>query len=208
MTNTTETTPLLPPVFRPLPLGAIRPLGWLHDQLRIQADGLSGHLDEFWPDVADSAWIGGQAEGWERGPYWLDGLVPLAYLLDDDRLKGKVGFWLDYILTHQHEDGWLGPVRDTAYGNRGARFGLVIQARWEQAEDSVAQIAWAKQLRDALTPHATGGAYANFLGLDERDRVTAAHGSQNMLRLRKLKSKYDPNNVFRLNPNAALRSSV
>jgi hypothetical protein len=118
MNYTTETSPLLPPVFRPLPLGAIRPLGWLQDQLRIQADGLSGHLDEFWPDVADSAWIGGQAEGWERGPYWLDGIVPLAYLLDDDRLKSKVGFWLDYILTHQHEDGWLGPVRDTAYGNR------------------------------------------------------------------------------------------
>lgn len=118
MNHAMTNNPLLPLVFRPLPLGAIRPLGWLHDQLRIQADGLSGHLDEFWPDVADSAWIGGQAEGWERGPYWLDGLVPLAYLLDDDRLKGKVGFWLDYILTHQHEDGWLGPVRDTAYGNR------------------------------------------------------------------------------------------
>lgn len=118
MNHSTANNPLLPPVFRPLPLGAIRPLGWLHDQLRIQANGLSGHLDEFWPDIADSAWIGGQAEGWERGPYWLDGLVPLAYLLDDARLKGKVGFWLDYILTHQHEDGWLGPVRDTAYGNR------------------------------------------------------------------------------------------
>lgn len=118
MNHSTANNPLLPPGFRPLPLGAIRPLGWLHDQLRIQADGLSGHLDEFWPDVADSAWIGGQAEGWERGPYWLDGIVPLAYLLDDARLKNKAAFWIDYILTHQHEDGWLGPIRDTAYGNR------------------------------------------------------------------------------------------
>jgi len=37
--------------------------------LQIQRDGLSGHLDEFWPDVAASGWIGGDAEGWERGPY-------------------------------------------------------------------------------------------------------------------------------------------
>jgi hypothetical protein len=37
-------------------------------QLRIQAAGLSGHLDEFWPDVAQSQWFGGKAEGWERAP--------------------------------------------------------------------------------------------------------------------------------------------
>jgi len=45
---------LAPPAFTPLPLGAIRPTGWLQRQLRIQADGLSGHLDEFWPDVGQS----------------------------------------------------------------------------------------------------------------------------------------------------------
>ena len=82
--------PLRPLHFQPLALGCIQPTGWLQNQLRIQADGLSGHLDEFWPDVADSAWIGGEAEGWERGPYWLDGIIPLAFLLDDTRLKAKV----------------------------------------------------------------------------------------------------------------------
>jgi len=59
---------LAEPAFRPLPLGAIRPRGWLARQLRLQADGLTGHLDEFWPDVAESQWFGGQAEGWERAP--------------------------------------------------------------------------------------------------------------------------------------------
>ena len=113
-----ESSGLLPPAFRPLPLGQIRPAGWLCRQLRIQANGLTGHLDEFWPDVAESGWIGGQAEGWERGPYWLDGVVPLAYLLDDERLKAKVQRWIDYVLDHQLENGWLGPVRDTAKGDR------------------------------------------------------------------------------------------
>ena len=48
------------------PLGSIRPAAWLREQLVVQAAGLSGHLDEFWPDVQDSAWIGGKQEGWER----------------------------------------------------------------------------------------------------------------------------------------------
>jgi hypothetical protein len=100
------------PALRPLPLGTIRPSGWLKNQLCIQANGLSGHLDEIWPDIKDSAWLGGKAEGWERAPYWLDGIVPLAYLLDDDALKAKAQRFIDYVLDHQAPDGWLGPVSD------------------------------------------------------------------------------------------------
>jgi uncharacterized protein len=104
------TTPTLRDTqFRALPLGKIRPRGWLLEQLATQARGLTGHLDEFWPDVRDSGWIGGDAEGWERGPYWLDGLVPLAFLLQEQRLIRKARRWMDYILAHQQDDGWLGP---------------------------------------------------------------------------------------------------
>ncbi len=101
-----------------LPLGAIRPEGWLRRQLEIQRDGLSGHLDEFWPDVARSGWIGGDSEGWERGPYWLDGALPLAHLLDDAPLKARVRRWVDEILARQAPDGWLGPELDPKYGYR------------------------------------------------------------------------------------------
>ena len=104
---------LRPRAFEPLPLSSIKPAGWLKDQLRLQASGLSGHLDEFWPDIKDSAWFGGKAEGWERVPYWLDGVVPLAYLLDDPGLEAKVRKAIDIILEHQQPDGWLGPVGDT-----------------------------------------------------------------------------------------------
>ena len=102
--------------FTSLPLGSIHPRRWLLAQLQTQAQGLTGHLDEFWPDVADSGWIGGHAESWERAPYWLDGLIPLAFLLQDKRLIGKVHRWIDYILDHQQENGWLGPVQDATYG--------------------------------------------------------------------------------------------
>ena len=101
---------LTAPALTTLPLTAIRPTGWLKRQLEIQAGGLTGHLHEFWPDIRDSGWTGGRAEGWERMPYWLDGAVPLAYLLDDAALKEKVSQSIDYILRHQQEDGWLGPA--------------------------------------------------------------------------------------------------
>jgi hypothetical protein len=102
---------LEPLAFQPLPLGSVKPTGWLLDQLKLQAGGLSGHLDEFWPDVEESGWIGGKGEGWERAPYWLDGFIPLAFLTDDERLKRKAKRWVDYILEHPLSDGWLGPER-------------------------------------------------------------------------------------------------
>jgi DUF1680 family protein len=106
------------PAFVPLPLGAVRPTGWLLRQLRIQADGLTGHLDEFWPDVAQSQWFGGSAEGWERAPYWLDGAIPLAWLLDDATLKARITSHVDYIITHQRPDGWFSPYPLDAVAKR------------------------------------------------------------------------------------------
>ncbi|MBN1417910.1 MAG: glycoside hydrolase family 127 protein [Planctomycetes bacterium] len=95
-----------------LPLGAVKPKGWLLDQLRIQANGITGHLDEFWPDLANSAWKGGPGEAWERGPYYLDGLVPLAYLLEDPRLIKKAKRYVDWILASGRPNGWFGPERN------------------------------------------------------------------------------------------------
>ena len=94
-----------------LKVGEVKPLGWLKNQLKTQADGLSGYLDEFWPDIMNSGWIGGDAEGWERFPYWLDGVIPLSYLLESKKLIQKVENYMDYILDHQQEDGWFGPIK-------------------------------------------------------------------------------------------------
>src|SRR5580698_6862041 len=103
--------PLAPTAFSFLPLTSIRPSGWLKEQLRIQANGLSGHLDETWNDVGpNSGWLGGTGESWERGPYYLDGLVPLAYLLDDAALKAKAQRYIDWTLEHQAPNGMIGPA--------------------------------------------------------------------------------------------------
>ena len=66
---------LYPSAYIPLPVGSITPRGWLLEQLRLQAQGLSGHLSHFWDDVMKSIWIGGDADSdlHERVPYWLNG---------------------------------------------------------------------------------------------------------------------------------------
>ncbi len=89
--------------------GEIKPEGWLKRQLQIQANGLSGNLDKVWPDVRDSKWVGGDRDGWERVPYWLDGFIPLAYLLEDDDLIDRATQYVDGILARQSADGWLCP---------------------------------------------------------------------------------------------------
>ncbi len=117
---------LAEPAFRPLPLGSIKPAGWLERQLRLQADGLSGHLDEFWPDVGQSQWFGGSAEGWERAPYWLDGVIPLAWLLDDEALKAKVSRFVEYIVAHQRDDGWFSPYPLDAVSKRYDMWAILL----------------------------------------------------------------------------------
>ena len=105
--------PLTPNALAPLPLGSIRPDGWLLDQLRTQADGLSGKLHEVWKDVGeDCAWLGGEGDGWERAPYYLDGLIPLAWALDDDGLKEVCKRYVEWMLQSQREDGWFGPEKN------------------------------------------------------------------------------------------------
>lgn len=106
---------LQPLTYTPLPLGAVKPLGWLARQLDIQLHSLSGNLHRVWPDVRDSGWVGGSAEGWERMPYWLDGALPLAVLTGDTTLTAEVTGYIETILDRQHDDGWLGPVQTGDY---------------------------------------------------------------------------------------------
>lgn len=104
--------PLQPKPYAELPLGTIKPEGWLREELQRMAGGMSGHLDEWYPEVcgARNAWLGGDGDTWERGPYWIDGLYPLARLLDDRGLQAKAQQWIDWTLTHQRADGYIGPV--------------------------------------------------------------------------------------------------
>lgn len=90
----------------------IKPEGWLRRQLELQLSGLCGNLDKVWPDVRDSAWIGGDREGWERVPYWLDGFIPMAYLLDNKDAIARAKKYIDAIVDRQQKDGWICPCTE------------------------------------------------------------------------------------------------
>jgi uncharacterized protein len=120
--------PLQPNAFLPLPLGAIKPQGWLERQEKIQARGLTGHLDEFWNDVGgNSGWLGGTGESWERGPYYLDGLLPLAYQLNDTRLIAKAKKWVEWTLQSQGSDGQFGPRKNDDWWPRMVMLKVLTQ---------------------------------------------------------------------------------
>lgn len=92
------------------------------------------------------------------------------------------------------------PPDATAYAMRDARFVMNVHGRWEQAADDQRCIAWAREFFRAAAPHATGGAYVNFMTQEETDRIAAAYGP-NYEPLLRLKKKFDPTNLFSMNHN-------
>lgn len=87
-----------------------------------------------------------------------------------------------------------------AYPHRNANFAMNVHTRWRESADTQRSIEWARKLFAETAPYATGGVYVNFMPEDETDRVSSAYGA-NYARLTALKSKYDPDNLFRLNQN-------
>lgn len=106
--------PLKSKPYMALPLGSIKPDGWLREMLVRQKTGATGHMDQLYPSVMGprNGWLGGDGDQWERGPYWIDGLLPLAYLLDDDSLKAKVQPWIEWAIDSQKPNGYFGPDQD------------------------------------------------------------------------------------------------
>ncbi|MEE9555166.1 MAG: FAD-binding oxidoreductase, partial [candidate division Zixibacteria bacterium] len=88
----------------------------------------------------------------------------------------------------------------TAYPHREANYVLNVHGRWDDAGDDKKCIGWSRDFFNASAPFATGGVYINFMTEEETDRVSAAFGSS-YDRLKKIKRKYDPKNLFRMNQN-------
>ena len=106
-----NTDTFVPPVYQEIPLGSIHPEGWLKHQLQLMRDGTSGHLDEVYSKLKNSnGWLGGTGDAWEETPYWLDGAVPLAWLLNDEKLKGKVKKYINWTIENQRPSGYFGGI--------------------------------------------------------------------------------------------------
>lgn len=106
-----------PLAYSELRLGSIKPEGWLRETLLRQRNGMTSQMDSLYPEVMGprNGWLGGDGDQWERGPYWIDGLIPMAWILDDDVLKQKAQPWVEWALASQKEDGFFGPDTDYPY---------------------------------------------------------------------------------------------
>ena len=92
-----------------LPLGSIRPGGWLKHQIELMAEGMTGHLPELSRFLTDdNGWFGSDNPGWEEQPYWLRGFYPMAVISGNKRCLAEAKRWMEAVLTSQDEDGYFG----------------------------------------------------------------------------------------------------
>ena len=111
---TSNKAPLQPLCFIKLPVGAIKPEGWILKYLELQRDGLTGKLGEIstWLDKKNNAWFSGNGQGdygWEEVPYWLKGYGNLGYILKDQKIIDETKSWLEKVFQSQRKDGFFGP---------------------------------------------------------------------------------------------------
>ncbi len=160
-----------------------------------------------------------------RRPY-----TQLQAMLDGTQPKGRRYYWkseylariepqlCEKVMTHAERirsphssiilfqiDGALNRLKNehSPVGNRDARYVVNIGGAWEKTADDAVNVAWAREAWNDLKAFSTGGTYINFLTEDEGpERIEAALG-KSLSRLAEVKSRWDPENVFRTNRNIA-----
>jgi FAD/FMN-containing dehydrogenase len=101
--------------------------------------------------------------------------------------------------------GAIGRVgeNDTAISGRSAPFNFHLNGMWEDPAASDENIAWVKSISKALAPRIAEGISLNFATEVGADALTESFGTKKVERLRSLKGRYDPTNLFRMNQNIA-----
>jgi len=107
------------------------------------------------------------------------------------------------ILFYVHGAVTRVPEAATAFSARKAQWDFDAIGQWTDGSESATHIAWIRDVWGALEPHLQGRVYVNHVAADDRpEKVRASFGS-NYQRLRELKTRYDPTNLFRMNANIA-----
>ena len=104
------------------------------------------------------------------------------------------------VLEHFHGKASRIPVTDTACAMRVNGFNVVLISQWTEPRDTERGTAWCRETYDALKPFLASTRYVNYMADDETDPATVAYGP-NYARLRELKRRFDPDNVFHINVN-------
>ena len=157
--------------------------------------------------MADFLWPAGLHSYWKS-----------SYLtaLSDDAIDTLVDFFARVpsprtviVLEHNGDSAWSRvPDSATAFGHRNWPYNFVVTSAWSDPRDAERNIAWTRELFDAMRPFSAAGAYVNYLGGDEgTDGLRAAYGTK-LARLAALKAKFDPMNLFKMNHNIAPVSAI
>jgi FAD/FMN-containing dehydrogenase len=149
-------------------------------------------LDEDYPD------------GWRY--YWKSVNMPE---LSDEVIERLVEHAAAAPSRHSTIDVWyqggaLARIDEqaTAFANRGEPYLLGIEGNWDAASLSKDNVAWVRETYADMRSRSRGGVYLNFPGfLEEGERLVREGYGANYERLREIKAKYDPTNLFRLNAN-------
>ena len=175
----------------------VRPLRELGDPIAdlsgtMQWTEAQAILDEDYPD------------GWRY--YWKSVNVPA---LSDEVIERLVERTVEAPSSHSTIDVWyqggaMARIGEdaTAFANRSEPYLLGIEGNWEAGSASDENVAWVRETFDDMRSFSRGGVYLNFPGfLEEGEQIVQEGYGRNYERLREVKSKYDPKNLFRLNAN-------
>ena len=105
------------------------------------------------------------------------------------------------VLEHIHGAATRVNVSETAFPHRREGYNLLVVSQWLDRADNARNIAWGRESYDRMLPYFASGRYVNYLGEDDAEDAVAAAYGPNYTRLRALKTKYDPTNLFHLNQN-------
>ena len=164
--------------------------------------------------VAEKPWVVVQSEHDDESPpgrgYYMSGgritkLIPA--MLDNAVESIKLpGAELGKISLVQH--GGASARRaaaSTAYASRDASHNFVVRGAWDDPKQAAARTTWQKQTWKNFEPYSVG-LYANLNAAEPDVKARSAYGD-NLERLIEVKTKYDPKNLFHLNPNITPRGS-
>jgi hypothetical protein len=187
----TNRAPLKRTKFVMLPVTTAKPLGWLLQELRLYEHGLTGHLfeldagsqDDIATFIKNSKWRNDTYTGdrWEAGPYYLNGLIPLAYILNDTRLITECQNWINTMIAHKSD--WFANVSgDDIWASSEAWQALRswFEATGERAQDTANFYTLTRNYFNLINGASWGTQWAwsradeNFLALQWFHRRTRA----------------------------------
>jgi FAD/FMN-containing dehydrogenase len=164
---------------------------WVVDVAPMPYPAMNTLLDAAFPDRSLNYWLSGFTRGLP------DELIEIAV----ERFASVPSPMSSILLEHFHGAVTRVGPSETAVPHRDQGWNLVIPSVWADAADSEANVAWSRETFAAMRPHLAGGRWLNYLGDDQADDAVRAAYGPNYGRLREVKRRYDPDNVFHLNHN-------